>query len=119
MFKLIKKLFRALRPKSPYAVLEQKLVDLKDTDLREAAEHAYALAMLYKQKGNTAKAILYGRDAIALFDRCKLRTQWDSMRRHETIEGITIPEYVGKSVVRDQLKPIDLSIPVKDEDDGR
>ncbi len=119
MFKLIKKLIKALRPKSPYAVLEQKLIDLKDTDLREASEHAFALALLYKQKGDTAKAILYGRDAIALLDRCKLRTQWDAKMRNPVIQGVTLPPSIGKDVVREHLRPLDLSLHISDDVDAR
>ncbi len=54
MFRWIKKVYRNVRPFSALALLELKLVDLKDTDLRNAAEHAYALAMIYKKKGDTA-----------------------------------------------------------------
>ncbi len=108
MFKFLKKIPLLFRRKSPLAALELKLVELKDTDLRNAAEHAYALAMLYKQKGDSAKAIQYGRESIELFDRSKLRTEWDSMRRNTKIEGITLPEKIHQQIVREHLQPLDL-----------
>ncbi len=113
MFKFIKKLIRRLRPLSPLALLEQKLVDLKDTDLRDAAEHAYALAMIYKSKGDTVKAIQFGRESVELFDRSKLRAEWDSMRRNVKIGGITLPEKIHQQIVREHLAPLDLHRPPK------
>ncbi len=115
MFKWIKKVYRAVRPYSALALLEQKLVDLKDTDLREAAEYAYALAMIYKKKGNTAKAIHFGIDSVELFDRSKLRTEWDWVRRNEVIGGITLPETIHQGIVRDHLAPLELKHPQKKE----
>lgn len=108
MFKWIKKIYRAVRPHSPLALLEQKFVDLKDTDLRDAAEHAYALAMIHKKNGNTAKAIECGIESIALFDRSKLRAEWDSARRNTVIGGITLPEIIHQGIVREHLKPLEL-----------
>lgn len=115
MFKWIKKVYRAVRPYSALALLEQKLVDLKDTDLREAAEYAYALAMIYKKKGDTAKAIRFGIESIELFDRSKLRAEWDSARRNTVIGGITLPEKIHQGVVRDHLAPLELKHPPKKE----
>lgn len=115
MFKWIKKVILRLRPLTPFQLLELKLVDLKDTDLRNAAEHAYALAMLAKAKGDTKKAILYGRDAVALFDRSKLRTEWDTTRRNEVIGGVPIPNPIHQAIVRDHLKPISLALEAKEE----
>ena len=115
MFKWIKKIYRALRPLSPLARLEQKLSDLKDTDLREAAEYAYALAMIYKKKGDTAKAIHFGIESVELFDRSKLRTEWDMVRHNTVIGGITLPETIHQGIVREHLKPLQLTHPPKKE----
>lgn len=111
----IKKVYRAVRPLSPLQLLEQKMIDLKETDLRTAAEYAYALAMIYKRKGNTAKAIDFGLESIALFDRSKLRTEWDSARRNEVIGGIKLPEIIHQGIVREHLKPLELKHPPKKE----
>lgn len=113
MFKSVKKLIRRLRPLSPLALLEQKLVDLKDTDLRDAAEHAYALAIIYKEKGDTAKAIRFGIDSVELFDRSKLRAEWDSARRNTVIGGVTLPEKIHQQIVREHLAPLDLHRHIK------
>ncbi len=115
MFKWIKKIYRAVRPLSRLGLLEQKLVDLKDTDIRNAAEHAYALAIIYKKKGDTAKAIDFGLESLALFDRSKLRAEWDSTRHNTVIGGITIPEIIHQGIVREHLKPLELKHPPKKE----
>lgn len=115
MFKWIKKIYRAVRPYSALALLEQKLVELKETDLRDAAEHAYALAMIYKQKGNTAKAIHFGLESVELFDRSKLRAEWDSARRNAVIGGILLPEKIHQGIVREHLAPLELKHPQKKE----
>ncbi len=115
MFKGVRKIYRAVRPSSPLSLLEQKLADLKGTDLREAAEYAYALAMIYKAKGDTAKAIHFGLDSVELFDRSKLRTEWDMTRRNTVIGGITLPETIHQGVVRDHLAPLELKHPPKKE----
>src|SRR5262245_15086913 len=115
MFKRIRKWIRSLRPKTPLALLEEKFIELKDTNLRNAAEHAYALAMIYKQKGDSKKAIDYGREAVALFDRSKLRTEWDTTRKFEVIEGIAIPNPIHQAIVREHLKPLSLALPPKEE----
>ena len=98
---------------SPLALLEQKLVDLKETDLRDAAEYAYALAMIYKKKGDAPKAIHFGLESIELFDRSKLRAEWDSTRRHSVIAGIPLPEIIHQGIVREHLKPLELKHPPK------
>ena len=113
MFKFVKKVWRSIRPLSPLSLLEQKLIDLKETDLREAAEHAYALAMIYKKKGDDKKAIRFGLETIELLDRSKLRAEWDSVRRHGVIAGIQLPEIIHQGIVREHLKPLELKHPQK------
>lgn len=89
-----------------YAVLEQTLESLKEVDPRSAAEHAYALAALHQRDGNNAEAVHFGREAIALFDKCSMQTMEDCAARGVIIEGIAIPDIIHQDVVRNRLQPL-------------
>lgn len=90
-----------------HTALEQTLASLKKTDPRNAAEHAYALAMLYRHDGNAEEAIRFGREAIALFDMCPMETTGDCAPRNVIIEGVAMPSsFIHQNVVRDRLKPL-------------
>lgn len=91
-----------------YVQLEQTLDSLRDSDPRNAAEYAYVLAMLYKQAGNDAQAVRFGREAISLFDKCPMDTAEDCAARNVVIEGVAIPDLIHQDVVRDRLKPLTL-----------
>ncbi|MBI2050550.1 MAG: hypothetical protein HYT31_01975 [Parcubacteria group bacterium] len=88
--------------------LEQALNALRATDPRNAAEHAYALAMLHKQAGNSEQAVRFGRDAIALFGACRMETMEDCAARNTVIEGVALPDLIHQDVVRDRLQPLTL-----------
>src|SRR3989344_2737536 len=60
-----------------HAHLEKTFNDLRKVDPRDAAEHAYALAMLHKQAGDEKQAVQFGRESIALFDECKMESMND------------------------------------------
>ncbi|MEK7634606.1 MAG: nucleoside-diphosphate kinase [Patescibacteria group bacterium] len=90
-----------------YTALEQIFESLKKVDPRNAAEHAYALAALYRRDGNNEEAIRFGREAIALFDKCPMETAEDCASRNVVIEGIAMPSsFIHQDVVRDRLKPL-------------
>jgi hypothetical protein len=91
-----------------YAHLEQTLNLLREVDPRNASEYAYVLAMLHKRAGNNEKAIHFGREAIALFDKCRMETLEDCAARHVVIEGVALPDLIHQDVVRDRLKPLKL-----------
>ena len=91
-----------------YAVLGQTLKSLREVDPRNAAEHAYALAMLHKQDGNDEQAILFGREAIALFGKCQMETMEACAARNVVIEGVAIPDLIHQDVVKDRLQPLKL-----------
>jgi len=91
-----------------YAHLEQTLNLLREVDPRNASEYAYVLAMLHKRAGNNEKAIHFGREAIALFDKCRMETLEDCAARHVVIEGVALPDLIHQDVVRDRLKPFKL-----------
>jgi nucleoside-diphosphate kinase len=91
-----------------YAHLEQTLNLLREVDPRNAAEYAYVLAILHKRAGNNEKAIHFGREAIALFDKCRMETLEDCAARHVVIEGVALPDLIHQDVVRDRLKPLKL-----------
>lgn len=90
-----------------YAALEQTFESLKKVDPRNAAEHAYALAALYRRDGNTEEAIRFGRESIALFDKCPMETMEDCAARNVVIEGIAMPSsFIHQDVVRNRLQPL-------------
>lgn len=89
-----------------YLHIEQTLNSLRDVDPRNAAEYAYVLAQLYKQAGNNEQAIRFGRESIALLNRCKLDTTIECSTQNVVIEGIALPEFIHQDVVRDRLKPL-------------
>lgn len=92
-----------------YTALEQTLNSLCEVDPRNAAEYAYALAMLYKNVGNDAEAIRFGRESIALFDTCTMDTMEQCACQNVIIGGIPMPSsYIHQEVVRERLKPLKL-----------
>lgn len=86
--------------------LQQKFELLKNTDPRDAAEHAYALAMIHKRNGNTEEAVRFGRETITLFGQFPMETLEQCAARNVTIENIAIPDIIHEEVVRDRLKPL-------------
>ena len=91
-----------------YVALKKTFKSIKKVDLRNAAEYAYALAMLCHRDGDIEGAIRFGREAITLFDKCQMKTMEDCAARNVIIEGIAIPDLIHQNVVRDRLKPLDL-----------
>lgn len=91
-----------------YAALEQNLKSLRDVDPRNAAEYAYVLAQLYKRAGDNEQAIRFGRESIALFDKCRMETMEDCAARNVLIEDVAIPDFIHQDVVRDRLQPLAL-----------
>lgn len=90
-----------------YPALEQTLASLKEVDPRNAAEHAYALAALNHRDGNNEEAIRFGRESIALFNKCPMETTEDCAPRNVVIEGIAMPSsFIHQDVVRDRLQPL-------------
>lgn len=85
--------------------LQHTLATQREVDPRNAAEHAYALAALHLRAGNTQEATRFGREAIALFDECPMRTRRECAPRNTSIGGITMPSsFIHQRVVRDRLK---------------
>jgi hypothetical protein len=99
-------MFNPFHRKSAYALLEKKFIELKDIDFRDAAEYAYVLAVLYQKKGDDVKAKHFGQEAVALLDRCKLRTEWDCVPRNAKIAGVTLPGRVTKQMVLEEIKAL-------------
>lgn len=89
-----------------HSSLQQKFNSLKGVDPRNAAEHAYALAMLSKHDGNNDQAVKFGNEAIALFNKCNMDTMENCASRNTTIEGVVIPDLIHQDVVRDRLQPL-------------
>lgn len=94
--------------KMQYEELETKIASLKEDNPREAAEHAYALAMLHKEDGNDDQAVRFGQESISLFDLCETDTIEDCCSRNQFIDGIPIPDLIHQGVVRNRLQPLSL-----------
>ncbi|MDP2631832.1 MAG: hypothetical protein Q8P30_03655 [Candidatus Uhrbacteria bacterium] len=90
------------------ASLEQTLNSLREVDPRNAAEYAYVLAQLYKRAGNDEQAIRFGRESIALFDKCRMETMEECAARNMVIEGVALPDLIHQDVVRNRLQPLKL-----------
>lgn len=90
------------------AALEQTLNSLREVDPRNAAEYAYVIAMLHKRAGNNDEVVRYGREAIALFDKCRMDSMEECAARNVVIEGVALPDLIHQDVVRDRLQPLKL-----------
>lgn len=91
-----------------YIALEQTLNSLRAVDPRNAAEYAYVLAMLHKRAGDDEQAVRFGREAIALFDKCRMETMEECAARNVVVEGVALPDLIHQDVVRDRLQPLKL-----------
>lgn len=90
------------------ASLEQDFARIKETDPRNAAEHAYVLAMLHKRAGDNEQAVRFGKEALTLFDKCRMETMEDCAARNVVLEGVALPDLIHQDVVRDRLQPLTL-----------
>ncbi len=91
-----------------YNVLRKKIVFLSKNNPRDAAEHSYALAMLYKRDGNYHQAIHFGKKSITLFNKCRMETLEECAAINVVINGIAIPDLIHQEVVRNRLQPFQL-----------
>ena len=89
---------------SAVAKLEKTVKSLRKVDPRNAAEYAYAIAMLHKRDGNFDEAKKYAQMAIDLFDQCQMNTMEECAARNVVIEGVAIPDLVHQGVVRNRIK---------------
>ncbi|MDD5110654.1 MAG: hypothetical protein PHI63_05600 [Patescibacteria group bacterium] len=91
-----------------YPEIERELEARRDSDPRDAAEYAYALARMHQEDGDPESATRFGRDAIALFGQCDTSTMEACSARNVQIGRICIPDLIHEDVVRDRLKPLEL-----------
>lgn len=91
-----------------HTALEQTLNSLRGVDPRNAAEYAYVLAQLHKRAGDDEQAIRFGREAIALLDKCQMKSMEECAARNVVIEGVALPDFIHQDVVRDRLQPLKL-----------
>lgn len=91
-----------------YALLETTFAILKESDPRNAAEHAYALAVLYQRQGNLDEAVRFGREAITLLGQCPTDTLNECAARNTILEGVAIPDILHEAVIRDRLQSLAL-----------
>jgi hypothetical protein len=91
-----------------YLALEKTLSLLREVDPRNAAEHAYVLAQLYNRAGKMEQALQFGRESIALFDKCRMETIEECASRNTVIEGVVLPDLIHQEVVRNRLQSLKL-----------
>ncbi|MFZ2500739.1 MAG: hypothetical protein WAW90_01995 [Minisyncoccia bacterium] len=89
-----------------YVDLKKKLKELRASNPRDAAEYAYALAMLSKQDGDNKQAVSFGREAITLFDKCQMQSTEECTALNVSLGGVSIPDLIHQDVVRNRLKPL-------------
>jgi hypothetical protein len=87
---------------------ENKFEKIKKTEPRNAAEIAYVIAMIAKNKGDSKKAIRYGKESIQLFDQLDPKTLDECAAVNTVINGIALPDLIHSDVVRDRLSPLEI-----------
>ncbi len=88
--------------------LEETYQGLKKADKRRAAEVAYVLAVLKKEKGNIQEARKYGTESIKLFKELNIQTLKDAGALYNILNGVVLPDYIHEGVVRDRLLDLNL-----------
>ncbi len=92
-------------------ILEKRFRSLKlsnrHDDRRNAAEHAYALSIIFKNQGNMRKARQFAKVSIDLFDENQGKNPGDYAPQNVVISGIPMPSsYIHSGVVKDRLKSL-------------
>ncbi len=88
--------------------LKKRAGELEIDNPQDAAEHNFALAMIYKNQGQDELAAIYGREAILLFDKCRMEELEECAAINISIEGVGIPGIIHQEVVKKRLMPIQL-----------
>ncbi len=86
--------------------LERKFNEEYEIDKRDAAELAYAIAILARENGNLEKARAYALKAIEIFESFQIQTIDEAAARNNIIEGVAIPELIHEDVIRERFKDI-------------
>ena len=86
--------------------LEKEFREELQMDERNAAEFAYAIAMLAKTQGNLSKARAYAEHSIRIFEKLNIGTLEDAAARNITIRGVPIPSLIHEKVVEERLRDV-------------
>jgi hypothetical protein len=86
--------------------LELQFHEMKESDHREAAEYAYAIAMMRMRSGDRSGALEFGRESIKLFDLCIMNEYEDCAARNQRLGCVEIPDLIHQGVVRQRLEPL-------------
>lgn len=89
--------------------LEKKFEDLKESEPRNAAEIAYVIAVIAMRNKDNKKATKYGKESIRLFDSLNPQTLEECAAVNTVINNVALPELIHSDVVRDRLKPLQLT----------
>ncbi len=97
--------------KTSTEIIEKKFRSLKlsnrHSDLRNAAEQAYALAKIFLDQGNVQKAREFANEAVDLFDENQGKNPSDYAPQNVTIGNVPMPSsYIHSGVVKDRLKDL-------------
>lgn len=86
--------------------LERRFARECEVDKRNAAEIAYAVAVVSRKAGDFEKAKRYAEAAISMFEELNTTALEDAAARNSVIEGVVIPELIHENVVRDRLRDV-------------
>ena len=92
-------------------ILEKQFRSLKlsnrHDDRRNAAEHAYALAVIFKNQGKMQKARQFAKASIDLFDENQGKNPNDYAPQNVAIGDVPMPSsYIHSGVIKDRLKAL-------------
>lgn len=82
---------------------------------RDGAEVAFAIGLLYLQRGNREKAKEWGLRSIQFFRQCDTSSMGKCEPVHPIIGGIRLPELIHDKAVMFRMKTY-WGIPVSDDD---
>lgn len=77
-----------------------------DIDRRNAAEYAYAIALIAAEAKNEELAAEFAIKAIELFENVGIETLEDAIARNHFIEDISIPDLIHEDVVKARFSHI-------------
>lgn len=86
--------------------LEKKFKDEYEIDKSNAAELAYAIATLAKEKKDIEKAREYALKAIKIYKTLQIQTLEKAAAKNNIIESVVIPELMHEGVIQERFKDI-------------
>ncbi len=92
--------------KNKLEILEKRFLKEYEIDKRNAAEYAYAIAVIAKKQGNKEKAKEYAEKSIEIFKETNIQTLEEAAAINNVIDNVVIPELVHEDVVLFNFKEL-------------